>query len=63
MTACVLGTGMTGDEPGFAGGKNGMTDKVLYTVSETVSHNRPRMPLPRWLIMEAALVLRRSFKA
>ena len=58
--ACVRLGGMTGLEPGLIGATKGMRDNVLHTASDTQSHSRPRTPFPKWLIMDAALVLRRN---
>jgi hypothetical protein len=62
MTGPVERARMIGIGPGFSGGTNGAVLSVLYTASETMSQRRPRAPLPRWLMTEAVLVLRRSFR-
>ena len=54
---------MIGICPGLSGGTKAMRDRVLNTASETVSHSRPKVPSPRWLMMDAALVLRNSFSS
>ena len=39
--------GILGADPGFIGTTKAVTDKVLYTESDTVSWRRPRVPQPR----------------
>ena len=51
---------MLGAEPGLAGAKKAVTDKVLYTAGDTVSWRRPRVPQSRLDWTEAAFEL--SFK-
>ena len=51
---------MTGIGPGLTGGMNGCRLSVLYTVFDNMSHSRPRAPLLRWLMTDAAFVLRKS---
>ena len=51
---------MLGTEPGLTGMTKSVTDKVLYTVGDTVSWRRTRVPQPRLDWTEAAFEL--SFK-
>ena len=48
---------MSGEEPGLTGTKKSVTDKVLYTASDTVSWRRPRVPQTRFDWTEAAFEL------
>ena len=52
--------GVSGEEPGLMGTTKVVTDKVLYTASDTVSWRRPRVPQPRLDWTEASFEL--SFK-
>ena len=51
---------MSGAKTGLTGTKKAVTDKVLYTVGDTVSWRRPRVPQPRLDWTEAVFEL--SFK-
>ena len=51
---------MTETRPGLAEGPNGTQDSVLKTSSITHNHSKPRAPIPRWLMTDAALVLKNS---
>ena len=51
---------MTGTGTGLAGWTNGTRDIVLNIASETHNQSRPRPPLPRWLMTDAALVMREN---
>ena len=51
---------MSGEYPGLMGTTKAVTDKVLYTVVNTVSWRRPRVPQPRLDWTEAEFELSSS---
>ena len=54
---------MTVTRPGLTWETNGTRDSVLKTASDTHNQSRPRAPFPRWLMTDAALVLRNSLSS